>query len=138
MLAQRALVALLADARGISLKVGQPFAAVEGGNEFQRLTDSVPALPLKIMLPVLEKSLGFTPKKIFKNIQPANVAASLGQVHLAELHDGTPVAIKISYPDIANAVQAELKFTDLMPNIGKVQEWGFDLNAYKKTLFNTL
>jgi predicted unusual protein kinase regulating ubiquinone biosynthesis (AarF/ABC1/UbiB family) len=138
LLAQRALVALLADARGISLKVGQLFAAVEGGSEFQSLTDSVPALPLKIMLPVLEKSLGVAPKTIFKNIQPATAAASLGQVHLAEFHDGTPVAIKIRYPDIANAVNAELKIADLMPSVGKVQEWGFDLNAYKQTLFDTL
>ncbi len=138
LLAQRALVALLADARGISLKVGQLFAAVEGGSEFQSLTDSVPAFPLKIMLPVLEKSLGCKPKAIFKNIQPATAAASLGQVHLAEFHDGTPVAIKIRYPDIANAVNAELKLADLMPSVGKVQEWGFDLNAYKQTLFNTL
>ena len=138
LLAQRALVALLADARGISLKVGQLFAAVEGGSEFQSLTDSVPALPLKIMLPILEKSLGFAPKKVFKNIQPATAAASLGQVHLAEFHDGTPVAIKIRYPDIANAVHAELKLADLMPNVGKTKEWGFDLNAYKQTLFDTL
>ena len=138
LLAQRALVALLADARGISLKVGQLFAAVEGGSEFQSLTDSVPALPLKIMLPVLEKSLGFSPKKIFKNIQPATAAASLGQVHLAEFHDGTPVAIKIRYPDIVNAVKAELKLANLMPSPSKVQEWGFDLNAYKQTLFDTL
>ncbi len=138
LLAQRALVALLADARGISLKIGQLFSAVEGGNEFQSLTDNVPALPLKIMLPILEKSLGFAPKKIFKNIQPASAAASLGQVHLAEFHDGTPVAIKIRYPDIANAVNAELKLADLMPNIGKAKEWGFNLNAYKKTLFDTL
>ncbi len=138
LLAQRALVALLADARGISLKVGQLFAAVEGGSEFQSLTDSVPALPLKIMLPILEKSLGFAPKKVFKNIQPATAAASLGQVHLAEFQDGTPVAIKIRYPDIANAVHAELKLADLMPNVGKTKEWGFDLNAYKQTLFDTL
>ena len=138
LLAQRALVALLADARGISLKVGQLFAAIEGGSEFQSLTDSVPALPLKIMLPVLEKSLGCAPKLIFKNIQPATAAASLGQVHLAEFHDGTPVAIKIRYPDIADAVSAELKLADLMPSVGKIQEWGFDLNAYKQTLFDTL
>jgi predicted unusual protein kinase regulating ubiquinone biosynthesis (AarF/ABC1/UbiB family) len=138
LLAQRALVALLADARGISLKVGQLFAAVEGGSEFQSLTDSVPALPLKIMLPILEKSLGFAPKKVFKNIQSATAAASLGQVHLAEFHDGTPIAIKIRYPDIANAVHAELKLADLIPNVGKTKEWGFDLNAYKKTLFDTL
>lgn len=138
LLAQRALVALLSDARGISLKIGQLFAAVEGGSEFQSLTDSVPALPLKIMLPILTNSLGCPPKKIFKHIQPASAAASLGQVHLAEFHDGTPVAIKIRYPDIADAVHAELKLANLMPNVGKTKEWGFDLNAYKKTLFDTL
>jgi predicted unusual protein kinase regulating ubiquinone biosynthesis (AarF/ABC1/UbiB family) len=138
LLAQRALVALLADARGISAKVGQLFAAVEGGSEFQNLTNNIPALPLKIMLSVLEKSLGYSPKRIFKNIQPAIAAASLGQVHLAQLKDGTPVAIKIRYPDIAGAVNAELQLAGLIPNVGKAQEWGFDLNAYKKTLFDTL
>lgn len=138
LLAQRALVALLADARGISTKVGQLFANVEGGSEFQNLTDNVPALPLKKMLPVLEKSLGFSPKKVFKNIEPAVAAASLGQVHLAQLKDETLVAIKIRYPDITAAVNTELQLAGLMPNVGKVQEWGFDLNAYKKTLFDTL
>lgn len=138
LLAQRALVALLADARGISAKVGQLFATVEGNSEFQNLTDNIPALPLKKMLAVLEKSLGYSPKKVFKNIQPAIAAASLGQVHLAELKDGTPVAIKIRYPDIANAVNTELQLAGLIPHVGKAQEWGFDLNAYKKTLFDTL
>ncbi len=138
LLAQRVLVNLLADARGISMKVGQLFAAVEGNSEFQPLTNNVPALPLSVMLPILEKSLQKSPKKFFKNIQPATAAASLGQVHLAELIDGTPVAIKIRYPDIADAVAAELKLFNLMPSVGKAQEWGFDLNAYKQTLLDTL
>ena len=138
LLAQRALVTLLADARGISTKIGQLFANVEGGSEFQDLTDNVPALPLKKMLPVLEKSLGKSPKKVFKNIEPAVTAASLGQVHFAQLKDGTPIAIKIRYPDITTAVNTELQLAGLIPSIGKVQEWGFNLNAYKKTLFDTL
>ncbi len=138
LLAQRALVNLLADARGISMKVGQLFAAVEGGNAFESLTDNVPALPLSKMLPILEKSLQQSPKKVFKNIQPAIAAASLGQVHLAELRDDTPVAIKIRYPDIATAVAVELQLAGLMPSVGKVQQWGFDLSAYKQTLHDTL
>jgi predicted unusual protein kinase regulating ubiquinone biosynthesis (AarF/ABC1/UbiB family) len=90
------------------------------------------------MLPVLEKSLGHSPKTVFKNIQSAIAAASLGQVHLAEFHDGTPIAIKIRYPDIADAVSVELKLANLMPSVSKIQEWGFDLSAYKQTLFDTL
>lgn len=138
LLAQRALVNLLADARGISMKVGQLFAVVEGNSAFQPLTDNVPALPLSLMLPILEKSLQQSAKKVFKKIHPATAAASLGQVHLAELHDGTAVAIKIRYPDIAKAVAAELRLADLMPSVGKVQQWGFDLSAYKQTLHDTL
>lgn len=138
LLAQRALAALLADARGVSMKVGQLFASFDGNSPFQSLTNDVPALPLKVILPVLEKSLGCSPKKIFKNIETATAAASLGQVHLAHLKDGTPVAIKIRYPDIADAVNAELKLANLLPNLSKSKEWGFDLNAYKQTLFDTL
>lgn len=120
-LAQRALVNLLADARGMSSKIGQLFANVNGQDDFHVLTDNIPALPLKIMLPVLEKSLGQSPKRIFKNIQPAQHAASLGQVHFAELRDGTPVAIKIRYPDIVEAVNSELKIAGFMPSVGKIQ-----------------
>ena len=138
LLAQRALVNLLADARGLSMKVGQLFASVDGSSPFQPLTHSIPALPLHVMRPILEKSLGQPSKNIFKKIHPAKAAASLGQVHLAELRDGTPVAIKIRYPDIVKAVETELQLAGLVPNLGKAQEWGFDLNAYKQTLRETL
>jgi predicted unusual protein kinase regulating ubiquinone biosynthesis (AarF/ABC1/UbiB family) len=39
----------------------------------------------------------------------AAAAASLGQVHRARLHDGTEVACKLQYPDMASVVEADLK-----------------------------
>jgi len=41
--------------------------------------------------------------------QTAAAAASLGQVHRATLHDGTPLACKLQYPDMASTVEADLK-----------------------------
>jgi predicted unusual protein kinase regulating ubiquinone biosynthesis (AarF/ABC1/UbiB family) len=40
--------------------------------------------------------------------QPA-AAASLGQVHRATARDGTPLACKLQYPDMASAVEADLR-----------------------------
>jgi predicted unusual protein kinase regulating ubiquinone biosynthesis (AarF/ABC1/UbiB family) len=40
--------------------------------------------------------------------QPA-AAASLGQVHRATTKDGTPLACKLQYPDMASAVEADLR-----------------------------
>jgi predicted unusual protein kinase regulating ubiquinone biosynthesis (AarF/ABC1/UbiB family) len=41
--------------------------------------------------------------------QEATAAASLGQVHRARLHDGTEVACKLQYPDMASTVEADLR-----------------------------
>lgn len=38
----------------------------------------------------------------------AAASASLGQVHRATLRDGTPVAIKLQYPDMQSAVEADV------------------------------
>ena len=41
--------------------------------------------------------------------QEAFAAASIGQVHRAELLDGRRVAVKIQYPGIAEALDADLR-----------------------------
>ena len=58
----------------------------------------------------------------------------MGQVHQATLLDGVNVAVKIQYPDIANAVEAEMRLAKLLPGLGPVRRWGFDFDAYKRTL----
>ena len=134
LLAKKALAGLFSDARGITMKVGQLFAGNDGATPFQELVEGIEPLPLKAMIPQLEKELGQKTKSVFRFIEPAIAAASLGQVHLAELKNGDKVAVKIRYPDIADAVDAELRLVGLMPGVGLVNRWGFDLDAYKKSL----
>lgn len=52
------------------------------------------------------KFVDFTPEAVS--------AASLGQVHRATLPDGGTVAVKLQYPDMASAVEADLGQLDLM------------------------
>jgi predicted unusual protein kinase regulating ubiquinone biosynthesis (AarF/ABC1/UbiB family) len=138
LLAKRALAGLFADARGITMKVGQLFAGNDGTTPFQELVEGIEPLPLKVIVPLLEKELGQKFKKVFRSIEPAIAAASLGQVHLAVLKNGDQVAVKIRYPDISDAVDAELRLVGLMPGVGPVNRWGFDLEAYKKSLHDNM
>ncbi len=138
LLAKQALAGLFADARGITMKVGQLFAGTDGNTPFQSLVEGIEPLPLKVMVPVLEKELGQKIKRVFRSIDPAIAAASLGQVHLAILKNGDKVAVKIRYPDIAEAVDSELRLVGLLPGVGPVNRWGFDLESYKACLCNNM
>lgn len=138
LLAKQALAGLFADARGITMKVGQLFAGNDGQSPFQQLVEGIEPLPLKAISPVLEAELGKKVKAVFRSIEPAVAAASLGQVHLAQLKNGEQVAVKIRYPDIGAAVDAELRLLGLMPGVGPINRWGFDLDGYKKTLHDNM
>ncbi|MDQ6990954.1 MAG: AarF/UbiB family protein [Mariprofundaceae bacterium] len=132
--AQHALSELLAGSRGLPMKVGQVLAGMGDESEYAALTQSVEPWSLKKMLPVLEKAWGKPVSTILENIEESQAAASLGQVHRAKLNAHETVAIKIQYPDIAKAMQAEMRLYGLIPAGGPVKTWGFDLQAYKQTL----
>ena len=86
------------------------------------------------MLPVLQEGLGRPVEEVFSSIDESEAAASLGQVHHAVLLDGTEVAVKLRYPDICDAVDAEMRLAGLVPGVGPAKKWGFDLGAYKTAL----
>lgn len=72
--------------------------------------DQAPPLPWEKVCPVLAAELRGSPEKVFRSIDPqAIAAASLGQVYSAILPDGTPVAVKVQYPGVREAVQNDLR-----------------------------
>src|SRR6185436_6240642 len=73
------------------------------------LWDQAPAVAGAAIAQVIEADLGQSPQALFARWDPAPVAAaSLGQVHAATLHDGTEVVVKVQYPGVAEALQADL------------------------------
>ena len=57
--------------------------------------------------------------KFGKFDKEASFAASLGQVHRATLLDGTEVAAKLQYPDMASALEADLNQLKLVFAVGQ-------------------
>ena len=137
-LARHALVNQFTDARGVLMKVGQLLASTASDDSFDQLVKGIPAIPLEEMKSYIELALRQPLSAVFKSISESENAASLGQVHQALLLNGREVAIKIQYPDIADKVLAEIKILGLMPGMGPVKKWGFDLALYKKTFKNNM
>lgn len=78
--------------------------------EFSKLQDQVPPEPFESLLPELEAALGRSPFEVFKDLQTEAIAgASIAQVHLAQLQDGTPVVLKIRRPNISARIEADLR-----------------------------
>ncbi len=92
--------------------------------EFAKLQDQVPPVPFESLLPDLESALGRSPFDVFEDLQTEAIAgASIAQVHLARLQDGTPVVLKIRRPHMRQNVDADLR---LLMRLGRLIEVEFE------------
>jgi len=136
--ARHALSELLASSRGLPMKIGQFMAGMDDDSPYTKLTTSIEPWPLSQIKPILEQTWQQPLQFIIQDIEESFAAASIGQVHQAKLSDQQSIAIKVQYPNIAAAIDAEMKLAGLLPAGGPVKTWGFDLDSYKATLKNTL
>lgn len=118
---------LLGSSKGALMKAGQMLSFVSlgpaVGEEFQatyqaaltRLRSDAPPMAPELARDVLEHELGRSTEDAFAEFdwEPL-AAASIGQVHAARLHDGRAVAVKIQYPGVGAAIEADLKNTELL------------------------
>ena len=113
------LFATLGQLKGGAMKVGQAMSAMEAALPEQlvgpyrealvRLQEAAPAMPAAMVHEQLDRSFpagGASCSATFDDRPVA--AASIGQVHRATWHDGTPVAVKIQYPGAGEALVADL------------------------------
>ncbi len=78
--------------------------------EFEKLQSKAAPVSFEALLPEVEAALGRPLAEVFREVNPkAFAAASIAQVHLAELQDGTPVVLKIRRPGIRSKVESDLR-----------------------------
>src|SRR6516225_11184787 len=78
-------------------------------DELAKLQDRVPPFPTEEVLATLTRVYGRPAEQIFKSFEREPVAsASVAQVHLAELPDGTPAAVKVLRPNIGATIERDL------------------------------
>ncbi|MFQ5449094.1 MAG: ABC1 kinase family protein [Nitrospinaceae bacterium] len=136
--AKNYLLQVLGESRGLPAKVGQ-FMTLESEDEALRetLNSSIRPMPFDQVVSLLEERLESPFDSVFRGLDKEGKAASLGQVHFGKLRDGTAVAVKVQYPEIARAVEAEMDLLGWMPKVGPAAKWGFHLDGYRDAFWNS-
>ncbi len=113
------LLRVLGEMKGLPQKVGQILSILDDAipTEYRdiyretlgQLQEHADPLPWSELRPVVEAELAGSVDEFFRQVDAHPVAsASIGQVHRGHLLDGRPVALKVQYPGIAAALDADL------------------------------
>ena len=118
------LKSVLGGIQGPLLKVAQLLATIpdalpkEYAQELVQLQANAPPMGWPFVRRRMASELGPDWQSRFRDFErTAARAASLGQVHRATALDGTPLACKLQYPDMASAVEADLRQLKLAMSI---------------------
>lgn len=113
------IFAALSQLRGTALKISQllsmetdllPEAIRE---KLKAACHQVPPINKALVRKQVTQSLGQAPNKIFKHFDgEAFAAASIGQVHKAQTHQGETLAVKVQYPGIGATIESDLKIVE--------------------------
>jgi predicted unusual protein kinase regulating ubiquinone biosynthesis (AarF/ABC1/UbiB family) len=102
------------DLKGIAMKVGQLLSYVdlpvapEVKAALESLQTVSPPMTFERVIEIIRAELPATGADLIANMEPVPIAAaSIGQVHRAQLPDGTRIAVKIQYPEMEKAIAAD-------------------------------
>lgn len=119
--------------KGPLMKVAQLLATIpdalppEYAAELAELQTNAPAMGWPFVKRRMMAELGAGWQSKFDTFErTASAAASLGQVHQATLADGQRLALKLQYPDMASAVEADLGQLDLIFSLYRRMETAID------------
>jgi predicted unusual protein kinase regulating ubiquinone biosynthesis (AarF/ABC1/UbiB family) len=127
------VAAELGNMKGALMKVGQMASYLDDGLPepmrlaLSQLQSNAPPMAVELVRIELERELGKPMAELFVQFDDEPIAsASIGQVHRAiiRLSDGTEraVAVKVQYPGVAEAIDADLRTADLL---GAMLAFGF-------------
>ncbi len=119
------------------IKVGQLFSTradlfpTEYVEELSKLQDRVPAFSYEQARAIVESDMGKSLQELYRNFDPIPIAAaSLGQVHRAQLHSGEEVVVKVQRPGLAKLFKIDLeilkgitRYFQNHPKWGKGRDW---------------
>jgi len=119
------------------IKVGQLFSTradlfpAEYVEELSKLQDKVPAFSYEQLEVIVEQDLGKTVHQLYRSFDPVPLAAaSLGQVHKAQLHSGPEVVVKVQRPGLRKLFEIDLqilkgiaRYFQNHPKWGRGRDW---------------
>lgn len=133
-----AVAAELGQMKGALMKLGQMASYLDEGlpepmrMALAQLRSEAPPMSSELAADVVERELGAPPDQIFVEWDPVPIAAaSIGQVHRAiardpETGDEIPVAVKVQYPGVDEAITADLRNAGMLGTMLKQGFGGLD------------
>ncbi|MGE5281374.1 MAG: ABC1 kinase family protein [Chloroflexota bacterium] len=141
------MVGALGQMKGAAMKLGQFASFIDTEfipdeyreiyqEQLAKLRTDAPAMPWeKVERVLVEEYDGEPLSELFAELEhEAFAAASIGQVHRAELLDGRTVAVKIQYPGIAEALDADLRNAGTIVRLARALAPGLDASEIAKEL----
>lgn len=128
----------LAQLRGAAMKIGQ-LVSMDTGNFLPpelaqimaRLRENADSMPPVQLKQVLTAQWNDNWLKSFKSFDRRPIAAaSIGQVHRAQLIDGRNLAIKVQYPGVANSIDSDVENIGVLIKLSGLLPQGFELAPY--------
>lgn len=119
------------------IKLGQLFSTradlfpIEYVEELSKLQDRVPAFSYEQVEEIIRSDLGKSIPELYRTFDPIPLAAaSLGQVHRAQLHSGEEVVVKVQRPGLKRLFEIDLAilrgiayYFQRHPEWGKGRDW---------------
>ncbi|MDJ1176809.1 ABC1 kinase family protein [Roseofilum capinflatum] len=119
------------------IKLGQLFSTradlfpIEYVEELSKLQDRVPAFSYEKAESIIKEDLGKSVQDLYRSFDPVPMAAaSLGQVHRAQLHSGEEVVVKVQRPGLRQLFTIDLailkgiaRYFQNHPDWGKGRDW---------------
>ncbi|MEP7046967.1 MAG: AarF/ABC1/UbiB kinase family protein [Ilumatobacteraceae bacterium] len=133
-----AITERLGNMKGALMKLGQMASYVSDGlpepmrAALAELQSNAPPMSAELAAAVIERELGAPPNQVFVEWDPQPIAsASIGQVHRAVVIDPATgleraVAVKVQYPGVGAAIEADLRNASLLGAILKQGFGGLD------------
>lgn len=114
--------------------------------ELEKLQDSVPPFPFEEVKNVIESELGDKLENIYAKFDKESLAAaSIAQVHLAQLLSGKRVVVKVQRPNIEEKIDLDIKilkdiayFIDNHTKYGKLYDFNKMVKEFEISIKNEL
>ncbi len=137
----RDLLAALGGLKGPVMKIAQILSTIpealppEYARELSQLQANAPAMGWPFTKRRMRTELGEGWQALYGSFeQEACAAASLGQVHKATSLQGQKLAVKLQYPDMGSAVEADLGQLDIILGLFRAYDKSIDTSAVRQEL----